>query len=813
MLQSVKISELPSADTLTEDDLLVIDQPDDTKKATLFQVASKLGPAILETLELPSGASMVGTSSGKSVQEVLDVLDLNTIARIFSIDISNVSYLIPGMTLENYTLVYNTQTKTCFWVGGNTGVVESYELAEDSRLKVTLSNGDVRYLNSARLVAGSMNQVWVEDFSNLNTTPADWGPAFRAAVMYAYVTQIYNVWFQGSYNISSVGSTWVLPFDDGTVSPDRITAGTESNLPSEPQISVPVHIDLPYGVNINSTDIWLNRLTFTWDGSSANTNLPIAFVGRVNNWDGTYVAANGASNRYSSKTVKNQLSGFAIYNAFIGYVADGVAQWLNWPSLRFNNVGMCFLSAGMDHCEFGYIHLSNTVAGFLSGGWWQTRNAGNYPQSKLPPYPAPDVQAAGWNDFVYFNSIMDEGRKEKWTEDSVYPKVDEYFDQYIYKTRHSVKVADGGTGRMTLQTNAGADAYAATEADPFRGVAGRTLYFMSRGMHYNKCLFIDHLKVHGRHRIPICLTSYQTITWAGALNSCYIERAPFTDTTLTSASGNDFYTSPLNKYNTTWPYGNASRIELFTTAPASAVQGKMAVKLFCPSNALISKSSSDGADITSVQSRQTVFSPTLTAATQTPIHQVGIQTPSAYSTIYSLWRGMQFMQPLSWKDTNYLTRDTEEVLFEGIAYKNSKTPITSVANGVTDGSANVALGGNSFLSYIRTRNQVEAKYFLQIPGATGGYTASMFIPMDGLPIPLTTVSSGVLGNTVPEVSMARASYRDTTSPWRTVSFTLGSDGKYYLSLNKDYYGSSKGALSELVAGSYLVFTVRYTTVG
>ncbi|UNI73520.1 hypothetical protein KP12_110 [Klebsiella phage KP12] len=42
MLQSVKISELPSAGTLTEDDLIVVDQPDDTKKATLFQVLNHL---------------------------------------------------------------------------------------------------------------------------------------------------------------------------------------------------------------------------------------------------------------------------------------------------------------------------------------------------------------------------------------------------------------------------------------------------------------------------------------------------------------------------------------------------------------------------------------------------------------------------------------------------------------------------------------------------------------------------------------------------------------------------------------------------
>lgn len=65
MLQSVKISELPSVDTLTEDDLIVIDQPDDTKKATLFQVLNHLEDSVeqstLGVLAQPDGYSKVGS--------------------------------------------------------------------------------------------------------------------------------------------------------------------------------------------------------------------------------------------------------------------------------------------------------------------------------------------------------------------------------------------------------------------------------------------------------------------------------------------------------------------------------------------------------------------------------------------------------------------------------------------------------------------------------------------------------------------------------------------------------------------------------
>lgn len=73
MLQSVKISELPSADTLTEDDLIVVDQPDDTKKATLFQVLNHLEDSVqqstLAVLAQPTGAGKSGLLQGGTVQD------------------------------------------------------------------------------------------------------------------------------------------------------------------------------------------------------------------------------------------------------------------------------------------------------------------------------------------------------------------------------------------------------------------------------------------------------------------------------------------------------------------------------------------------------------------------------------------------------------------------------------------------------------------------------------------------------------------------------------------------------------------------
>lgn len=77
MLQSVKISELPSADTLTEDDLIVVDQPDDTKKATLFQVLNHLEDTVQQsTLKvLAEAGEQNGADLVSGVRKIFRVTD------------------------------------------------------------------------------------------------------------------------------------------------------------------------------------------------------------------------------------------------------------------------------------------------------------------------------------------------------------------------------------------------------------------------------------------------------------------------------------------------------------------------------------------------------------------------------------------------------------------------------------------------------------------------------------------------------------------------------------------------------------------
>lgn len=77
-LEKIKIAELPSATQVVEDDYLVVEQPDKTKKATVSQVISDLDLANKSSLTGPGGAAIIGTEDGQGVQKSLDTDRANT---------------------------------------------------------------------------------------------------------------------------------------------------------------------------------------------------------------------------------------------------------------------------------------------------------------------------------------------------------------------------------------------------------------------------------------------------------------------------------------------------------------------------------------------------------------------------------------------------------------------------------------------------------------------------------------------------------------------------------------------------------------
>lgn len=77
-LETIKIADLPSATQVGEDDYLVVEQPDKTKKATVSQVISDLDLANKSSLTGPGGAAIIGTEDGQGVQKSLDTDRANT---------------------------------------------------------------------------------------------------------------------------------------------------------------------------------------------------------------------------------------------------------------------------------------------------------------------------------------------------------------------------------------------------------------------------------------------------------------------------------------------------------------------------------------------------------------------------------------------------------------------------------------------------------------------------------------------------------------------------------------------------------------
>lgn len=69
----VKIRDLPDAITVVDDDELIIQQVTKTGKTKISKVITDMGLVKSHILGNNTGASMIGTSSGENVQQVLDL--------------------------------------------------------------------------------------------------------------------------------------------------------------------------------------------------------------------------------------------------------------------------------------------------------------------------------------------------------------------------------------------------------------------------------------------------------------------------------------------------------------------------------------------------------------------------------------------------------------------------------------------------------------------------------------------------------------------------------------------------------------------
>lgn len=658
----------------------------------------------------------------------------------------------------------------------------------------------------------------------------DSGPAFRAAIAAAVRLVRSDVQFVGNFLISSIDKIgWVLPFDDGTLSPSRsglIASGQDKVLPSEPQINMPVHLNLPYGINLISKDIASNSLTFSWDRTSVNVQQAVAIVGRVKAWDGTYVASLTGKNRMYGATTKNRFDGFSVKNAFIGYLSDGISQFFDWGSIGFEWCAYAALFQGIDLSKIDYLSMRNCFCGLVSGGWWLQRNGGTYPGTALPPYPTTggDIQSLGWTDFLSIKELFYNPGLGKWEEGSIWEQVDTFFDTYFFKSANTISVANGGTGRLSSTLHdLTTDAYATYAKIYYRGVASRAFADAARHPRNNSGNEILRMKIYGSHRVPILTPDSGDKILYGLVRYAYVERTPYYDTTTTAktttnASGqtvsNDFYTLPQNKWNNNYPWSSVDA-PLITSSPGLAVQGVMSVQNASVVNSIQQKGSSLGVFGTTSRFTQYAVTDKLSDFSTTQAADFMASDGATTKVMLRLFGNRNFSQPISFKASATGANDTKERFFSSLAFAGDQYSDNTVllSNGVTDGTATFA-PKNFLINTEEERSKITINVLMQMPNALANYTGILYFPLDLFPDPLITIGQNSVGPYAAYLNLYRFQPSETNPDGKyplVPHIQKGADNKYYARFAYSHYptGGEFMKCSDINANSYFGFSITY----
>ncbi|HGM7042974.1 hypothetical protein ACLPIA_01105 [Serratia nematodiphila] len=368
----------------------------------------------------------------------------------------------------------------------------------------------------------------------------DSAPAFRAAVAAVKIHNRSKLYYEGNYNLKSVGPTvYELPYDDGTVSPNFKAKG-EVDIDPEEIHTMPIVLDIPSYVVLEGLGNISSALIFTWRRGEGpiDTQQAIGICWRV--------AGYPAKDRMTDMVRGVGLVNTSISSAFIGCLADGVLFYrINFRDLIFNNCGLPFIAQGSDAVTFaGSTSLESCMAGIIIGGMWLTRNDTWVGGKWVPPYADDtDVYAMGWCDYTTFEFLSGSYPSPGYT--PRHKVLDEFFNTYFYKSANSESVAKGG--RLTATDFQGiVSDY--NGKDPYRGVAGRFFINFSRYKRGNCNVQIKDMKVYGPPRVPVYTPRIQGQDYYGTIENAYIERVGFIEHTKPWSDANDFYKS-LDTFN------------------------------------------------------------------------------------------------------------------------------------------------------------------------------------------------------------------------------------------------------------------------
>jgi len=426
-------------------------------------------------------------------------------------------------------------------IGGG-GTVQDYIDSSSNIIDASSSRIDSLELNS---------NFTVVSIKNANDS-GDCGPFIRGLIS----SGVKNICISGVVNVKTYGpTTYTMPFDDGTIDPVRVSAGQDSTLEPENQITIPVYLDLPSGVNVFGTNSTYDKIVFGWDRTTIDINQGVGIVQRVDGWDGTYIASATSVNRMTSKVTGSRFSKFAIENAFYSMISDGVQQFAIWDDIIVRNCAYSPIWQGADRCDVTNLNLISVYAGFSVGGMWLQRNDVDYQGGAyIPPYvEGTPIYSVGWIDSLKVTGLMYQGRGTWGAE---YQAIDDLFDKYFWKTESALsRLSSKGPDRVTNST--------LTVDNPYKGVAGRATAFACRYNRASSGNLIIMPKILYSPKVPHWINPKKASDWADnilIIQGFYEQVGLYTKNNFSDMSpggANDYYKLSTNKWNsgvTTLPF-------------------------------------------------------------------------------------------------------------------------------------------------------------------------------------------------------------------------------------------------------------------
>lgn len=423
-------------------------------------------------------------------------------------------------------------------LGNPIAVLPESGSAADIMIELAASDG-------AKLIGG-LDFVTPEMMGFMPGSLDDAQPYIQAAIDYAAENDK-RVILQGTYYVKSLPYDAYLPYDDGTVYPAWINAGTDANLPPETAYTIKAAFKVPNGTFVEGIDP--ERTVIEWAGDDEWNYIKPTFTnnGPLCFWI--------HGDKGVSGLVRYHLHKLCIKSFMIGRLVEGISAYSTEDYLRIEQCGISGLIFGEDTVFKGFIHIRDCWTGDIYGGWWTQRN---HTQSAdhLPPYPAGDVYLLGWVDSSYIHKYHFYQYLHKWG--SYDTALDSWFNAYIYRSQNSVVTASGG--RLT-------NGYTSSTPLPdYNGVAGRSISFLNR---YNRAIssvVIEDFKCLGSQRVPINLiTGSANYLYRNIVKQAYVERVGLLDTSLNSSvPSNLFYES------------GAETLSPETTLPSMSTEGNIA---------------------------------------------------------------------------------------------------------------------------------------------------------------------------------------------------------------------------------------------